>query len=388
MELSTHKVEVVRVRLEPHPNADSLSIVPIYGYTCVVRTEDWKDRHVGAYIPPDSVVPDTPEYAFLDGHFRIKARKFRGVMSQGLLMPVPPGNFQVGDDVAEVMGVTHYVPPEEMETGGDTEQAPKVHHKHRPTTWRGWLRYGLYHTLRWLGFRRNKAGLGGEAEDGPVDAYPIYDVDSLYRYPKIIGVGEEVVVTEKLDGANARYVFLNDRMYCGSHRQWKKEGPNLWWEGLKQNPWIETFCRTRPGMAIYGEAIPLSNDKGMRYGCDQGQVRVYCFDLRKPDGTWMDFEKGLRYRLNDPDYAMLWWVPVVYTGPFYLENIKVMADGPSLLPRAVHPREGVVVRPVNERWDYAIGRVQLKAVSSAYLADSKDPARKRKKGLAIVTNSK
>ena len=119
MELSTHKVEVVPVELELHPNADTLSIVKVFGYTAVVKTEQWKDHRVGAYIPPDSVVPDSPEYAFLNGHFRIKARRYGGVMSQGLLMPVPLGDFQVGDDVAEVMGVTHYVPPEEMETGGD-----------------------------------------------------------------------------------------------------------------------------------------------------------------------------------------------------------------------------------------------------------------------------
>ena len=43
----------------PHPNADILSIVKVFGYTCVVRTQDWKDRSVGAYIPPDSAVPDT-----------------------------------------------------------------------------------------------------------------------------------------------------------------------------------------------------------------------------------------------------------------------------------------------------------------------------------------
>ena len=36
---STHRVEIVPVNLEPHPNADTLSIVRVFdGYTCVVRT--------------------------------------------------------------------------------------------------------------------------------------------------------------------------------------------------------------------------------------------------------------------------------------------------------------------------------------------------------------
>lgn len=38
--LSTHRVEVVPVALERHPNADQLSIAQIYGFSCVVRTAD------------------------------------------------------------------------------------------------------------------------------------------------------------------------------------------------------------------------------------------------------------------------------------------------------------------------------------------------------------
>ena len=56
--MSIFQVEIVPVILEPHPFADSLSIVKIYNYTVCVRTEDWKDKSIGAYIPPDSVVPN------------------------------------------------------------------------------------------------------------------------------------------------------------------------------------------------------------------------------------------------------------------------------------------------------------------------------------------
>src|SRR5438128_12699518 len=117
MEKSTHRVEVVPVKLRRHENADSLSIVDIFGYTVCVRTADWKDGDFGAYIPPDSVVPDTPEFAFLAGKTRIKAKRLRGVVSFGLLMPAPPGG-KIGDDVAELMGVTHYEPL--IQNGGET----------------------------------------------------------------------------------------------------------------------------------------------------------------------------------------------------------------------------------------------------------------------------
>ena len=112
---STHRVEVVPVTLETHPNAETLSIVRVWSYTVVVKTADWQGLTRGAYIPPDSVVPDNETFAFLGGKTRITVRRFRGVISYGLLVPAPEGA-QIGDDVAERIrvthyGVTHYEPP-------------------------------------------------------------------------------------------------------------------------------------------------------------------------------------------------------------------------------------------------------------------------------------
>jgi hypothetical protein len=163
--LSTHKVEVVPVKLDNHPNADSLSVVSVFGgYPCCVRTCDWKDGDLAAYIPPDSVVDVTlPEFAFLakgtKTSHRVRCVKLRGVQSYGLLMKAPEGA-NVGDDVAEHFGVQHYEP--EMRgacTGGEAESAPDR----------------LAHLSR-------------------------YDVDSMRRYAEIFQPGEEVCVTEKIHG--------------------------------------------------------------------------------------------------------------------------------------------------------------------------------------------
>ena len=114
-ELSTHLVEVVPIKLYPHGNADSLSIVYPFGedgYTVVVKTEEWKDRTMGAYIPPDSIVPDVPDFAFLGGHRHIKVRRYRGILSQGLMWKAPEGS-QIGDNVAalwELPTITHPSP--------------------------------------------------------------------------------------------------------------------------------------------------------------------------------------------------------------------------------------------------------------------------------------
>src|SRR6185436_2020854 len=118
-----HRVEVVPVELRPHPNADSLSLVQVFGYQVCVRTDDWQGVTIGAYVPPDSICPDTPEFAFLGEHRRIKVKRLRGEISQGLLVPAPAGA-QVGDDVAGVLGVTHYEPPLPVSTSGESERPP------------------------------------------------------------------------------------------------------------------------------------------------------------------------------------------------------------------------------------------------------------------------
>src|SRR5262249_25793278 len=146
--------------------------------------------------PPDSLVPvDRPEFAFLadkakqDGQARIKAQKFRGVVSFGLLVPAPAGA-QIGDDVAELLGVEHYEPPLAGESG-----------------------------------KKELFTSGGVADTPGV--YPTKDdVVAFRRYHTLFTPGEPVVVTEKLDGANARYVWADGRMHCGSRTEWKKEYPD------------------------------------------------------------------------------------------------------------------------------------------------------------------
>src|SRR5512143_3725667 len=115
--MSNHTCEVVPVVLVPHPNADNLRLVHVKGWIVVVRTEEWQGVSRGIYIPPDSVVPDTPEWSWLENR-RIRARKFRGVVSYGLLVPAPADAI-VGMDYADRLGITHYEPPLELSTYGE-----------------------------------------------------------------------------------------------------------------------------------------------------------------------------------------------------------------------------------------------------------------------------
>ncbi len=317
MALSTHKVEVVPISLEKHPNADTLSIVRVWGYTCVVQTREWEGRSTGAYIPPDSVVPDRPEFAFLSGRRRIRVRKFRGVVSQGLLWPAPPGS-RIGDDVAEALGVTHYEPPVSWRTGGEDEPAPVP--------------------------------------------MPKYDIDSAYRYKDEFIPGEEVIATEKIHGANAAYLWRDGRLWARSHTAWKKPDPGiLWWQCVAQNPGIEEWCRANENLILCGEVFGQVQD--LKYGAGKGKLFFRSFDVMGLDGRFLDQTETIRICKD-------LFVPIVYSGPFDFEKIVALSNGPSLIPGADNLREGIVVGTAKERAG-ANGRVKYKFVSTEYLERAK-----------------
>lgn len=320
--MSRFQVEVVPIVLKPHPNADTLSIAEIYGYTCVVRTKDFEGVSAGAYIPPDSLVPaDRPEFAFLkdkakhDGKARIKVVRLRGVVSQGLLLPGKPG-WEIGGDVAAELGVVHYDPPLPLSTSGEDEEAPP-----------------------------------GQR--------PAYDVEHWRRYREILSPGEPVLVTEKVHGTSARYCFVEDRLRAGSRSTWKKKDEkSAWWRAAGAHPEVEAFCRANPDLTVYAEVYGHVQD--LKYGTKPGEVRIAVFDLLR----------GNRY-LAAKDArgigAPLPWVPTIYEGPYDPAKVEALAEGPSLVKGANHVREGIVIRPLEDRFHPELGRVQLKIVGNGYL---------------------
>lgn len=314
--MSDHSCPVVRVSKRPHPNADSLSLVDVLGFTVAVRTADWRDGDLGAYIPPDSVVDSSrPEFAFLAGHERIKVKKLRGVYSQGLLIPAPEG-LGVGADAADALGVIHYEP---KVGGGQTT--------------------------------------GGEAKPAPPGAGPTYDVENYRRNKNILVWSERVVITEKIHGANARYLFVDGEVQIGSKGEWKKGDDNLWARALKNTPGIAAWCEAHPGRTLYGEIYGPVQD--LKYG--KKDVAFAAFDAFE-SGIWMSWP-GLVASCAAYGVPM---VPLLFEGPLE-DGVESYAEGRSTIPGADHVREGCVVRPYRDRFTYRGERVHLKIVGNGYM---------------------
>ena len=343
--MSEWNCEVVIIgKVGKHPNADSLSITQIHGgYPAIFRTEGgFKEGDLAVYIPVDSIVPDTEDFHFLapapkigmngevsepsppvgsvpERYRRIKAKKLRGIFSMGMLMPAPVG-VTPGQIVHEMMGITKYEPPEE-------------------------------HT----------ASSGGQAEKGPEGwEFPKYtDIEGLRKFANILEFGEEVVITEKIHGQNARFCWDGERLWCGSKNEIKAEDVSInWWQVARDLNLIERFAMF-PKTIFYGEIYGKSIQK-LSY--DRAQKDLIIFDtFDVSTGRWNDWNKTV----SIAEHVGLPVVPVLYCGAWKGEEHWSLAEGNSTL--ANHIREGFVVKPVVERWHPHIGRVIFKLVGQAYL---------------------
>lgn len=318
--MSTHETNVVRLGpIAKHPNADKLGITKIYDYNVVVNLSDWHEGDLGVYIEPDYVVPDTAQFAFLGSSRRIKVKKLRGVMSQGLLIPAPVGAVE-GANVMDELGIVRYEPPMK----------------------------GI-----WLGSQAP-----GPAFPGPSGIVaPKYDLENGRKYRQIVDACELLYITEKLHGCNARFVHDGTRLHIGSRTTWKDPAYDTVWNKIaRQEPWITEFCAANVGAVLYGEIFGAVQD--LRYGCVNDEVRFAAFDIYRDGEFWgvEDFTNAVPLNLR---------VPIVAIAKPW--EINAFVDGPSLIAGANHIREGIVVRPWKEAKTDRLERIAYKFVSDAYL---------------------
>lgn len=316
--MAEFKVEVVEVgAIEKHHNADSLGITKVYGFPVITRLGEFQQGDKAAYVPVDAFVPDTERWAFLGGHRRIRAKKLRGVFSMGLLVPAPEG-VEFGQDVAEAMDIRKYEPAD-------------------------------------------KPDLPSDAEEGPAFIPKYTEIDHFRRYSRLLLEGEGIVVTEKIHGCNARFCHDGDRLWVGSFGTFKAPGTSNEWRRIAAALDLDATLKRFPGFVFYGEVYGWVQD--LRYGHDPGRYSARFFDVYDTsEGAYVDYHAAK----STIEAAYLEPVPVLYEGPYQgPEHIASLSAGKSTL--ADNIREGVVVRPITERFDDHIGRVILKFIGEDYL---------------------
>src|SRR5574338_20098 len=358
--MSTHEVLVVKIEeIIKHDNADSLEIIKVsgYDYSIIAKKGDFKVNDLAIFIEPDYVVPiERSEFSFLKKG-RVTACRLRGIWSEGLLIKAQH-HHNLGDNVIEEYGIKRWEPPA--------------------------LKGNDFH---W-GAEGSKLQ-GGYCAKGPDIVAPKYDLENYKKYSKLITENDFVYKTVKIHGTNARFVYHNKQMFCGSRTTWKakpgeireykngegqiiqKETPkNTWWDALEQNSWIEEFCKANPDVVLYGEIFgSVIQGNKFHYGYKDGKLGVRIFDVLE-NNKWVSFHE---LYTNLPKYSNLQLVPTVYYGNFNKQLLEELAEEVENCFENCgdnHIREGIVIKLRDERFDPKIGRVALKYVGRNYLGKS------------------
>jgi len=344
----TKGAEIYAVTIEPHPNADRMEIAIIGGYKSLVKKGDFKTGDLVAYIPTGYIVPQ-PLLAemglegALDGasRNRVKPKRLRGVLSEGLCYPARP-EWTEGQDVTEELGLTKWKPDIPRQLAG--------------------FMYQLENHER-LGF----------------------DIENLKREPDLFQEGEYVTITEKIHGTFMQVVGLPSRLRRDDtfhfHGQAIVTSKGLGGKsiGLKQTEENKDnlYIRMAEKYELREKAIQLAEAydlpvyilgevygagiQDLHYGEAEGAYAN--FDIKVGD-EYMDYDGWSK----TTDLLDIPTVPVLYVGPFQQSVVDDLTNGQTTLSeKDQHIREGVVVRSAVGRLDRFGNRIILKSVSEAYL---------------------
>ncbi|MFH0517140.1 RNA ligase (ATP) [Streptomyces sp. M41] len=346
--MSTLRVTAEVLTVHEHPNADALELAQVGLYRAVVAKGAYRTGDAAVYIPEQAVLPaGLIEELGLTGRLagskadRVKAVRLRGELSQGIVCrPKALGDVDLalaaaeGTDFAEVLGIAKWVPPIPPTMSGEVESAP--------------------------------------------DLLPWVDIENIQRYPDIFTPGEPVVLTEKLHGtaclltyvADEERVHVSSKGFGAKSLALKEDPRNLYWRAVRGHGVAEAAARVAERLGarrvgIFGEMYG-AGVQDLTYGADgrRESLGYAVFDVSAEiDGRvrWLDAAEVLKGELPV--------VPRLFEGPYDIARVLEVASGRETVSgRELHLREGVVIRPAEERYSPVTGgRAIAKAVSPAYL---------------------
>lgn len=362
--MSSFTCQAYPVRLSAHPNADRIELAQVHDYLSIVLKGEYQEGDLAIYIPEAAIVPDEimielglferdddapvfdddGRHAFLlagPQHNRVKAKRLRGILSQGLLYK-PSFPLEQDIDYSDQLGITKWIPPVPIHFAGQLTPAP---------------------------------GIQGYT-----------DIENIKRYPDTLQEGEEVYASEKIHGTCSLFLFdcVSDELYVGSKGfasrglalvdtlDEKGNSTNVYWRAAKLANVEENLRALAAGRFIGAERIMLYGEtfgvQDLRYGLENGAVDLRVFDMAV-DGEYLDIDDLLAVA-EDAGFAV---VPQLYRGPYSKALLTELSEGKEQVTgREVSIREGLVVRPVHERAELELGRVILKFVSERYLTRKGD----------------
>lgn len=330
--------------IEPIEGADRLELASVLGWKCVVNKGQFEKGDLGIYFEIDSFLPIRPEFEFMRNSsykksdimgegFRVKTMKFKGQISQGLLLPMNtfpnmPEDMDIGQSVADLLGVRKWEIEERATTGG---------------TVIGNLPYDVPHT-----------------DETRVQACPelIQEFSELDYY-----------ISTKMDGSShSLSIDENGFHVCGHNYEYKNDGSSSFYEFVKRQQYENSMLHV---YEAYGMNTLTVQGEFCAPGIQRNPLR-----LTKPE--WYVFtirENGKRVGLNRMyELCSALGMPMVPIEEVDRDLPSKYPTVESLLERADGNystggrKEGIVIRPVEPVYSPTIGgNLSMKVVSNKYL---------------------
>ena len=329
------------IAIELIPNADAIELARIQGWQCVVKKGEFKVGDLAVFFEIDAQPPDEPRYAFLwkpksalepvarPANFRLRTIRLRGTLSQGLLLRLADfpelnelrAQMAPGDDLTDLLKITKWEPP--------------VPHS-------------------------------GELAGPFLSDVPKTDEMRIQSAPEVMSeiAGLPYVITLKCDGTSATYgLDLRTQQFVVCARNWAiKDGDNAYWH-VARSLQIEDRLRAHPQLVIQGELVGP--------GIQKNRLRLHAVSLRvfnvfdRSQSRYFDHAEAEKFLAG----VQLPMVPVIERGErFSHTQASLLALAEGLYDGTKNEREGIVIRPVKERYSAALnGRLSFKAVSNRFL---------------------
>ena len=383
---------IVKVdNITPIEGANNIELAHVGGWKVVTNKQQFKPGDAAVFFEIDALVPETEWSEFLrPKKFRIKTYKLNKfkIISQGLLMPMDilPQNkqFNVGDDVTKVLGVTYYVKEDNYRKSNKENPNAKYNRmaaRHPKLAKKKWFKWFM---RRAWGRKLLYVFLGNSSKD-ETKKFPSWikktDEDRIENCLWIFESKEPFICTEKIDGTSTT-VFLDtttrkpDFGVCSrnvrqmdanqeSYHTDKDAGVgNVYWEMVfkynmkdaledivkKHNVKRVVLQGETYGAAVQGNPLHIKDRQFAAFNLIFDGERLGSIEAKKI----LDEYNIPFVPIIDDDYHM----------PDDFEKLKLQADGKSVI-NPKHRREGFVYRSLD-------GKQSAKNISREYLMKIKD----------------
>lgn len=325
--------------LAPIEGADNIEQARVMGWTVVVKKNEFKEGDPCVFFELDSVLPDGAPWAefMRTRNFRVKTIKLRGVLSQGLALPLDIVDelrndyFSDSSDVTELLKVKKYEPGEPNHGGPNRVKAD--------------------------GGTPFPAGIPKTDETRLQSALRV--LDEMKGLP--------FVQATKLDGMSATFFRDLDGTLIVASRNWtQRYSPdNAWWKMAERYQLAE---RLPAGMALQGELCGPGIQKNRLQLTDHDVFMFNAYDVQ--NGRFLDHEPFVALC----EQIGVKTVPVeqVIDGETaermnltlekWLDRAKGNYVGTS------NRKEGIVVRPLVNVYSHKLqGRLSFKVINNDFL---------------------